>query len=279
MESVKNLREKYRYSWILLREMVKTDFKLRYQGSILGILWSALKPLMLFVVMYLVFVKFLRINDPNIPNYAVVLLLGISIWSFVSETTNGSIGAVVENSGLLRKINMPKYLIVFQKLASAAINFGINLAIVIIFALIFGVHFTWNILWIPLILVELFALVFAISLILSALFVRFRDIGPIWEIVLQILFYAAPIIWPISYIIGKAAIPAWGVKIVLLNPFAQIIQDLRYNLLAPIPALQTTWNQIKNPFFAIIPVLIVIILTVFAIFYFRKRSKTFAEEA
>lgn len=279
MNEINKVRAKYRYSWILLREMVKTDFKLRYQGSILGIAWSALKPLMLFVVMYAVFVKFLRINDPNVPHYAVVLLLGISTWSFVGESTGGSIGAVVENSGLLRKINMPKYLIVLQKIVSAAINLGINLIIVIIFAIIFGVHFTWSVLWVPLILIELFALVFAISMFLAALFVRFRDIGPIWEVVLQILFYATPIIWPISYIAAKASVPAWVTKVVLLNPFAQIIQDLRHNLLAPIPALQTTWSEIHQWYFAIIPVVIVILLSIGATLYFRKRSKTFAEEA
>lgn len=279
MSLVKKVQQRYHYSWILLREMVKTDFKLRYQGSILGIAWSALKPLMLFVVMYAVFVKFLRINDPNIPHYAVVLLLGISTWSFVGESTGGAIGSVVENSGLLRKINMPKYLIVLQKIVSAAINLGINLIIVIIFAIIFGVHFTWNILWVPFILIELFALVFAISMFLAALFVRFRDIAPIWEVVLQILFYATPIIWPISYIAAKSSVPAWVTKVVLLNPFAQIIQDLRYSLLAPVRALQTTWSEIHQWYFAIIPVVIVILLSIGATLYFRKRSKTFAEEA
>lgn len=262
-----------------MREMVKTDFKLRYQGSILGIAWSALKPLMLFFVMYLVFVQFLKVDDKAIPNYPVVLLLGISVWSFVGEATSGSIGAVIENSGLIRKINMPKYLIVLQKLVSAAINLGINLVIVIVFAFIVGIHFTFNVFFVPFILLELFILVFAISLILSTLFVRFRDIGPIWEVFLQILFYATPIIWPFSYILVHSSIPGWVTKLILINPFAQIIQDIRFNLLAPIPQLQTVWNQIHQWYIAIIPILIVIILFVVASLYFRKRSKTFAEEA
>ena len=279
MEKVNYIRSKYHYSWILLREMVKTDFKLRYQGSILGIAWSALKPLMLFVVMYLVFVQFLKVDDKAIPNYPVVLLLGISVWSFVGEATSGSIGAVIENSGLIRKINMPKYLIVLQKLVSAAINLGINLVIVIVFAFIVGIHFTFNVFFVPFILLELFILVFAISLILSTLFVRFRDIGPIWEVFLQILFYATPIIWPFSYILVHSSIPGWVTKLILINPFAQIIQDIRFNLLAPIPQLQTVWNQIHQWYIAIIPILIVIILFVMAALYFRKHSKTFAEEA
>ena len=279
MEKVNYIRSKYHYSWILLREMVKTDFKLRYQGSILGIAWSALKPLMLFFVMYLVFVQFLKVDDKAIPNYPVVLLLGISVWSFVGEATSGSIGAVIENSGLIRKINMPKYLIVLQKLVSAAINLGINLVIVIVFAFIVGIHFTFNVFFVPFILLELFILVFAISLILSTLFVRFRDIGPIWEVFLQILFYATPIIWPFSYILVHSSIPGWVTKLILINPFAQIIQDIRFNLLAPIPQLQTVWNQIHQWYIAIIPILIVIILFVVAALYFRKRSKTFAEEA
>ena len=105
------LKERYRYSFIVLKEMVRTDFKLRYQGSFLGIAWSVLKPLMLFCVMYVVFVKFLKFTDGT-PTFPLVLLLGISLWNFFAEATNMGLTAIVGRGDILRKIHFPNYIIV-----------------------------------------------------------------------------------------------------------------------------------------------------------------------
>ena len=100
---------------ILLREMVKTDFKLRYQGSLIGHLWSILKPLMLFTIMYLVFVRFLRFDDGT-PHYAIGLLIGMVTWSFFSEATSMGMMSIVSRGDLLRKLNFQKKLLLFRQL-------------------------------------------------------------------------------------------------------------------------------------------------------------------
>ena len=122
------MKEKYQYSWTLLKELVKTEFKLRYKGSLLGMLWSALKPFLLFLIMYIVFVHFLRMGQ-GIPHYAVSLLLGTVLWSFFSESTNHGMGSIVYRGGVLRKINIPKYIIPLSTTCSALVNLGINLVI------------------------------------------------------------------------------------------------------------------------------------------------------
>ena len=112
------LKERYRYSFIVLKEMVRTDFKLRYQGSFLGIAWSVLKPLMLFCVMYVVFVKFLKFTDGT-PTFPLVLLLGISLWNFFAEATNMGLTAIVGRGDILRKIHFPNYIIVVSATVGA----------------------------------------------------------------------------------------------------------------------------------------------------------------
>ena len=132
----------FKYSKNLLKELVKTDFKLRYQGSFLGILWSVLKPLALFFVMYMVFVKFLKFTDGT-PTYPIVLLLGISLWGFFNEATGVGMRAIVDRGDLLRKINFPKAIIVLSTTTGSLISLAINIVVVIVFALFTGVKFTW----------------------------------------------------------------------------------------------------------------------------------------
>ena len=128
---------------ILLKELIKTDFKLRYQGSVIGYLWSILKPLMLFMIMYLVFIRFLRLGG-DVPHFAVALLLANVIWSFFTEATSMGMISIVTRGDLLRKLNFSKSIIVLSSVCGALINFGINLIVVLIFSLINGVHIGWD---------------------------------------------------------------------------------------------------------------------------------------
>ena len=121
--------------------MVKTDFKLRYQGSLIGHLWSILKPLMLFTIMYLVFVRFLRFDDGT-PHYAIGLLIGMVTWGFFSEATSMGMMSIVSRGDLLRKLNFSKEIIVISSVVGASINYVINLLVVFVFALINGVNFS-----------------------------------------------------------------------------------------------------------------------------------------
>lgn len=270
--------DRYHYSWILLRELVKTDFKLRYQGSMLGMAWSVLKPLMLFAVMYVVFVRFLRFGA-GIPHFAVSLLLAQTLWSFFQEATSQGMRAIVDRGDLLRKINFPKYIVVVSATVSAFINLLISLVVVLIFMIINGVEFRWTIMLFPLIVVELYLFALAIAFLLGTLYVKFRDIGHIWDVIMQVWFYITPIIYPLSQIISMSSFGLIIAKLMLIvNPMAQIIQDARYVLVTP--QTETIWNTVGagTPLLKILPIVLVIGLFAIGVVVFRKHSKTFAEE-
>ena len=257
---------------ILLKELTKTDFKLRYQGSVLGYLWALLRPLLMFAILYVVFAKLLKIGN-DIPHYPVYLLCGTTMWSFFTECTSQGIQAIVNRGDLLRKISFPKYIVVVSATLTAVINMFINLIVIIIFALINGVtpSPTW-LLAIPAIL-ELYLLSLGLAFLLGAINVKYRDITSIWEVFVQALFYAVPIIYPISMVASTSTIAA---KIILLNPIAQSIQDIRHSIITA--ETVTTWNFLDNPFLVIIPLILVILILIFGALVFRRKSKFFAEE-
>lgn len=265
--------ERYRYSAVLLRQLVITDFKLRYQGSLLGYLWSLLRPLAIFAILYIVFVGFLRIGE-EVPHYAIYLLLGIIAWNYFAEVTNNGVGSIVGRGDLLRKLSFPRYVIVLAGSFSALINLGINLLVVGVFMLIFGASpQVGAILFVPLLIVELFVFAIALAFLLSTLFVRFRDINYIWEVIMQGAFYATPIIYPLSYL---NHMPAWVGQALMLNPMAQIIQDLRYLLVTDHEGTIST--VYGSEWIRLVPIGFTIIFALFAAYYFKKRSPYFAED-
>lgn len=257
---------------ILLKELTKTDFKLRYQGSVLGYLWALIRPLMMFAILYVVFAKMLRFGS-DIPHYPVYLLVGTSMWSFFTECASQGIQSIVQRGDLLRKISFPKYIVVVSTTFTAVINMLINLVVIVIFALINGVEPSWSWLLVPLSLIELYALALGIAFLFGAINVKYRDIGSIWDVLVQAMFYAVPIIYPITMVAQSSELAA---KIILLNPIAQAIQDIRYNLITP--ETITTWNYLNNPVAMILPIILVVIVLVIAALYFRRKSKFFAEE-
>ena len=269
---------RYRYSLILLRELVRTDFKLRYQGSVLGMMWSVLKPLMLFAIMYIVFVRFLKFGA-NIPHFAVSLLLAQTLWGFFQETASQGMMAIVGRGDLLRKIKFPKYIVVVSSSVSAFINLAISLVIVAFFMLINGVPLRWTMLIFPIVVVELYVFSLGVAFILSSMYVKFRDICHIWDVFMQMWFYVTPIIYPIS-MIANAGTTAMATiaKVIMLNPMAQIIQDARYTLIGKTDTVWSligsgTWSLLK-----LIPVLSVIAIFVLGVVIFKRASKTFTEE-
>ena len=264
----------YKNNRVLLKELTKTDFKLRYQGSVLGYLWALLRPLMMFAILYVVFTKLMRFGD-DIPHYPVYLLIGTTLWSFFTECTYQGIQAIIQRGELIRKICFPKYIVVVSATLTAVINLAINLIVVVIFALINGITPSWTWLIVPILVLELYALSLGISFLLGAINVKYRDITSIWDVCIQALFYAVPIIYPITMISATSETAA---KVLLMNPISQIIQDVRYLLVTD--QTITTWNYVGNehPLFKIIPVVIVAIILIWGSWYFRKKSKKFAEE-
>ncbi|MGB4762514.1 MAG: ABC transporter permease [Candidatus Saccharimonas sp.] len=253
----------------LLAELVRTDFKLRYQGSALGYIWSLLKPLMMFVILYIVFVFFLKM-DKGVPHFPIYLLLGIVLWNFFTEMTVQSLGSVVGRGDLIRKVKIPRWMIPVSTSISALINLGLSLIIVAIFMIFNGVSLgmTTPLLAVNIVLFYLFAL--GCSLFLAAAYVKFRDLSYIWEVILQAGFYATPIIYSLSIVPSELI-----QKILLLNPVALIIQDARYNVIGH--QVPTAWNTFSNHWFVLIPYAAIALILVLGVWYFRRESSTFAE--
>jgi ABC-2 type transport system permease protein len=272
MSLLQKIKDRYRYPVILLTQLVIADFKLRYQGSVLGYLWSLLRPLFLFVTLYIVFVKFLPIGD-GIPHYSVYLLTGIVLWNFFIEITAGNVSAIVSKGDLLRKINFPKYIVILSGAVSALINLLFNTFVIAIFMYFNKVDVGWEVLLVPLLILEIFLFGLGIALILSSLFVRYRDVSYIWEVVTQALFYATPILYPLQRITDKYPEAA---KYLLLNPVGQAIQDIRHAVITP--ETLTVWGLAPGLWFSLAPIFIVICTIVAAVIYFRRRSPYFAEE-
>ncbi len=257
---------------VLLKELSKTDFKLRYQGSVLGYLWAVLRPMLLFLILYVVFSKILRFGA-DIPHYPVYLLAGTIFWSFFTECTNMGIQAIVMRGDLIRKLSFPKWIITISTTSTAVINLLINICVLIVFALINGVTPTWTWLLVPIFVIELYALALGVAFLLGSINVKYRDIASIWEVLIQALFYCAPIIYPVTMVAQHSAVAA---RIVLLNPIAQVIQDVRYSLITNTTI--TTWNYEGPWWLKIIPVVIVVVVAIAGALYFHKKCKYFAEE-
>lgn len=255
----------------LLKELVVTEFKLRYQGSVLGYAWSLLKPLGLFTILYFVFVKFLQIGA-EIPNFPVYLLLGIVVWTFFLEGTTGALTSIVTRGDVIRKIKFPKYIIVISGTVSALINLTFNLLVVSVFCLISSVEFSHRLFAAPIFILELYLFTMGIGFFLAAAYVRFRDISHIWDVLMQGAFYATPILYPITQV---ARINEAASKLIMMNPVAQIIQDLRFSLITD--QSRRTVDIVQNPW-SFIPYLIVIFTFIIGTVYFRNSSKYFAEK-
>lgn len=264
-------KSKYRYSLILLRELVITEFKLRYQGSVLGYLWSLLRPLFLFIILFVVFVHFLKVGH-DVPHWPVAMLLGIVLWNFFAEVTNVGITSIVNRGDVIRKINFPKYVIILASSMSALINLGINLVVIAVFMAVDKVYLSWTIALAPIIILELFLFALGIAFFLSAVFVKLRDVNYIWEIVMQGLFYGSIVIYPASMIIERSPKMA---ELLLMNPVAQSIQDLRYSLISH--DMPTLASVSQNAMLVLLPVGASVMMFVFGAWYFRRHSDNFAE--
>jgi ABC-2 type transport system permease protein len=253
----------------LLSELVRTDFKLRYQNSVLGYLWSLLRPLFMFVILYIVFVKFLRVGG-SVPHYPVYLLLGIVLWNFFVEITSQSLTSIVGRGELIRKIKIPRWIIIISTSLSALINLSLNLMVLIIFMWLNKVTLRSSGLLFPLTLIELYIFSLGVSFILSTAYVKYRDMSYIWEVFLQAGFYATPILYPL------AIIPSLTIrKLLMLNPMAQITQDAKYQLVTN--QTTTVHNIFHGGYYMFIPYILVVLAIVIGALYFRKESKFFAE--
>ena len=215
--------------WHLTYNIARNEFKLRFFGSVLGYVWQLMRPLLLFGVLYVFFTKVAQVNrlqGPANQFYGAQLLGSIVLFTFFAEAAGGSVRSVVDRENLVRKIQFPRLVIPLAVVLLALFNLGLNLIVVMIFALTEGVRpmLTW--LELPLIVAFMVVLSTGVAMLLSALFVHFRDVQPIWDVVQQILFYVSPVIISIATVQEKLGTAL--LHIYMLNPLAVAFQQFRH---------------------------------------------------
>jgi ABC-2 type transport system permease protein len=207
--------------WNLTLTLASTEFKLRYFGSVLGYFWSLARPLLFFGVLYTFFTVVLALGK-GIPHYPVYLLGSIVLWTFFVETTSGCVQCLLAREGLLRKMRFPRLVIPLSVGLTALFNLGMNFIAVLAFAFASGVEVRWS--WLELVplIVLMATLAVGVGMLLSALYVRFRDVQPIWDVAAQILFYGSPIIYVAAQYAKKGGLRFEHLA-VTLNPIATIL--------------------------------------------------------
>jgi ABC-2 type transport system permease protein len=225
------LTSDWRRFWHLTYNIARNEFKLKFFGSMLGYAWQVMRPLLLFGVLYVFFVVISKVGEGGHPGealYGVQLLGSIVLFTFFWEATGGAVRSVVDRENLVRKIQFPRLVIPLSITLLAFFNLAMNLVVVLIFALISGVTPMLSWLELPLILTMLVLFSTGIAMLLSAMFVSFRDIQPIWEVISQILFYASPVIIPVESVRDKLAHEPLLWHLYLLNPLVAIFQQFRH---------------------------------------------------
>jgi ABC-2 type transport system permease protein len=255
----------WRRSLELLFLIASTDFKRSYFGTALGYLWSICRPLLLFAVLLAVFTHLIRFK---VPHYPVLLLMNIVLFGFFSEGTSNAVGSVVNQEGVVRKTQFPRLVIPLAVVVTSSFNLGLNLIVTIIFMLGFGVTpmVTWLLL--PVVILLLFVLTTAVSMILSSLYPRFRDIGIIWSVFVTALFYATPVIYPLTLLEGHPTL----FTIVSFNPLTPIFELARRWMIDPTAPVS------GGPAHIVVPVAIYLFVCVFAVWIFRRQAPRIAEE-
>jgi ABC-2 type transport system permease protein len=255
----------------LAHTLAVTEFKLRFYGSALGYFWQLMRPLMLFGVLYLIFTEFVRIGS-GVALYPVVLLSNIVLFTFFTDGTSSAVTSVVDREGLVRKIQFPRMAIPASVVLTASFNLGLNLLVVLVFALVNGVMPRWSWLEVIPLLGILAVLTVGMAMLLSALYVRFRDMRPIWEISAQILFYATPVIYTVDSL-GKGEQVQ---HLMMLNPLACILEQMRHAVIDPdAPSAAAAAGGAVR---LLIPAAIVGLVAWVGFWYFNREAPRIAED-
>lgn len=262
-----------RHTVRILQVIAGVEFKLKYADSALGYAWSVIKPLALFSVMYLVFGRLFGLNEIS-EYYGISLLIGIVAYGFFSDATSLGMTSLIARQSLLQKLHFPRIVIPVSATVTAAMTFAVNAVVVAGFVAWKGItpQLDWLLL-VPLLL-ELYAFILGIALVLATLLVRLRDVGQVWELALQVLFYASPVIYPVGFL------PPFARDLVFISPFSQIIQDIRAILLYPdLAANKITAADALGDWGHLVPISVTVLVLVFGIWLFRRYEPWYAERA
>ncbi len=258
-------RRFFNLTWLI----AATDFKLTYFGSVLGYLWSLVRPLMFFGVLYLVFAVIVNFGK-GIKDFPVLLLMNIVLISFFQEATSTAIPSVVLRENLVRKMHFPRLVIPLSTVVTAGMNFGLNLVAVFVFMLIYGVEPRLQWLLFPVAVLPLIVLATGLAMLLSALYVRFRDVAPIWGVVNQVLFYASSVFYTIERVAQHGA-----ARFYLFNPIAAVMQQARAWMIGGTPG---TAHWMGGTVWLLVPGGIVVGFFVLGYAVFARMAPHIAEE-
>lgn len=259
----------------LLWLIAVTEFRRTYFGTVLGYLWSLIRPLALFGILLFVFTNVFHAGAAEVEHYPVMLLLGIVLFTFFQEATTAGLQSVVAQEGVVRKTQFPRLVIPLTAVLTAFFNFCLNLVIVLVFVLSFGISPQWTWLLFPVAVAALFIFTVAVSMALSVLYVRFRDIAIIWIVAAQVLFYATPILYPVTAFTQSAGNNTKE-HVLLLSPLAVIFEQVRVWVLAE-PGAPTAAQAAGGAVHLIPAGVIFVAICAFAIWIFRREAPRVAE--
>jgi ABC-2 type transport system permease protein len=248
-----------------------TEFKRTYFGTVLGYVWSLIRPLMLFGVLLFVFTKVFKIGS-KLPDYPVLLLLGIVLFTLFSEATQNAVTSVVSQEGVVRKTQFPRLVIPLATVLTSSFNFCLNLVVVFVFILAWGVDPTWTWLLFPFAVLALFVFTCAVSTMLSVLYVRFRDVAIIWVVLSQVLFYATPVLYPIELLEDPQI-----EHLLMLNPLAVIFEQVRVWILAE-PTAPTAAAAAGGALHLLPAVAVYVGVCAFSVWIFNRDAPRIAED-
>ncbi|MEA2232000.1 MAG: type transport system permease protein [Solirubrobacteraceae bacterium] len=263
-------RRLLRLAWTL----AATDFKLRFFGSALGYLWQLMRPLMLFGILYVVFTQVFGATGPE-EFYGSSLLLGIVLYNFFSEATGGAVKSILIRESLVRKIDFPRLAVPLSTVLQALFNLLLNLVPVTGFLLAQGGQPRLSWLALPIIVAVLATMGLALAMLLSSLYVRFRDIEPIWDVVLQALFYTTPILYTAAVVKQQAGETALQL-LLLLNPFAAIVQEAKHVFIDPSHA--SLASLLGHPILVLVPLVEIVVLLMIGYTVFAREAPRIAED-
>jgi ABC-2 type transport system permease protein len=246
-----------------------TDWKLRFYGSVLGYLWTLVRPFAFFGVIYVVFTEIASVGD-SVKNYGLYILFSLVLFGFFGEVTSNCLSSLVTRESLLRKMRFPRIVIPLSVAMTSLLNLGMTLLAVFVFAIANADYPTWS--WLELIplIVLLTMLALGVGMLLSVLFIRYRDVQPIWEVVSQMLFYASPVLYVATQV------PEDYQRAYLVNPIASILTQVRHAVVDPTAG--SAADVIGDPVRLLIPLAIVLGLFTLGLYAFNRAAPHIAEE-
>lgn len=244
----------------LIRILTISDLKVKYQSSVLGFAWSLLNPLLMMLVLYLVFNNAFKNNQEH---FALYILIGIVSWRFLANATSSSMMAIVGKSSLVTKIYIPRQILVLSSVLSSFISSLLEFLVLIVLLLAFGVNISLNILFFPVIQIVYFIMVYGISLALAALYVYYRDLNQIWEVLMQLGFFVSPVCYSIS------TVPEKYLFYYMLNPVTLVMQIYRKTLL---------YAESPSAVSLVYILLSACVLLILGAVIFKRLERRFAEE-